>query len=450
MTVVAKIGGKSQDSVEKLEGFAEQLKDTFGQEEPLVLVVSAIGNTTNELEDAIKVRADITQLMPIHDNYFSRLGGNEERYHRIVQDFIAFYNTYIQNPSPQLKAIISVCPERFASFLMTSAVQRIRGRKTLWLDFYDERFPLIATKGDRNYLSASVDLNKSEIRSRLARELLREYDIVIPGYGGISLENGKGIKTFGRGGSDEAIFGCGYGFDADEIWVCTDQDGIKAAMLEEPYKKDTETLTDLDIEEAKAAAFLGAKLPSEQSLLPLERMYKKGANPRVYIANAHNLSGNKTEIKPFDESKLSPARLVAGRDIVFYYVMNGSPQDLHALEALFIEGGIDYRVFGKSGTRAEIGVFGKGSDIADEIVQKYESVFVERHANRSIVGIVGSEIRDIVGLYGRITKTLGGEDINILSSSDYNDFSTCSIMLSKDRAKAVSLLYNALPLIRGV
>lgn len=453
MTIVAKIGGKSQDSVEKAEGFAEQLKDNFGREEPLVLVASAIGNTTDELGDAIKAcRADITQLMSIHNNYFSRFGGDEETYHHIVHDFTAFYHTYLRNPSPQLKAIISVCPERLASFLMANAVQRVRGRKTLWLDFYDERFPLIATRGDRNYLSASVDLDKSEVRSRLARELLGEYDVVIPGYGGIYLENGKGIKTFGRGGSDEAAFGCGYGFDADQIWICTDQDGIKAAMLEEPYRKETETLTHLDIEEAKAAAFLGAKLPSEQSVLPLERIYQKGRRPKVYIANAHNLSGDKTEIKPFDESELSPARLVAGRDIVFYYVISGSPEDLHTLRGSFMEMGIDYRVFGESPTRAEIGVFGKGSDIADEIVQKYESerrLFVERCDDRSIVGIVGSKIRDMVGLYGRITNTLGEDDINILSSSDYNGSSTCSVISSENRQKAVYLLYNNLPLIRG-
>jgi len=450
MTIVAKIGGKSQDSVEKVEGFAEQLKDAFGREEPLVLVVSAIGDTTDELEDAIKTGAsDISPLIEVHNNYFSRLGGDEDTYHSIVHDFTTFYNTYIRNPSHPLKSIISVCPERLASFLIASVVQRTRGRKTLWLDFYDNRFPLVAEEGDRNYLSASVDVEKSKARSM--RELLREYDIVIPGYGGVSLENGGNIKTFGRGGSDEATFGCGYGFDADQIWICTDQDGIKAAILEGPYEKETETLTHLDIEEAKAAAFLGAKLPSEQALLPLERIYQKGGRPKVYIANAHNLSGNKTEIKPFDESELSPARLVAGRDIVFYYVLNGRPRSLHALRGSFIEAGIDYRVFGESGTRAEIGVFGKGSDIADEIVQKYErSLFVKRYDDRSIVGIVGSEIRDMVGLYGRVTKTLGGVDINILSSSDYNDFSTCSVISSEDRTKAVSLLYGALPLIRGV
>lgn len=446
MTIVAKIGGKSQDTEEKVESFVEQLREEFGTNEPLVLVVSAIGNTTNDLEDSIKAnRGDITPLISRHDRYFSRFGGDEDVYSDIVSEFNAFYNTYRRNHSSPMKAVISVGPERLASFLMASAVEKIRGRKVAWLDFYDERFPLVAARGDKNYLSASVDLDRSETRAKLAHELLSEHDIVIPGYGGVSLENGRNIKTFGRGGSDEAAFACGHVFGADQIWICTDQDGIKSAMLEGPYRKETETLQHLDIEEAKAAAFLGAKLPSEQALLPLDRTYKNGARPEVYIANAQNLKGNKTEIRPFDESRLSPARLVAGRDIASYYVVNGSPHDLLALEASLIEGGIDYRVFGKSGTRAEIGVFGKGSDVVEEIVQRYErNLILQRYDNRSIVGIVGSAIRDITGLYGRIAKTLGGENINILSSSDYNDFSTCSIVLSKDRAKTVHVLYNTL------
>ncbi len=450
MTIIVKIGGKSQGSEEKIEAFAEQLVSQFGRKEPLVLVVSAIGDSTDQLQAAIrKRRPDISDLTVEPDRYFTRFGGDESRYGSIRREFEMFYGTLIRNNLSQLMAPVLVTPERFASFLMASALKKIRGRNVEWLDFYSPIFPLVPTAGESNYLSASVDLIRSREKSRSAGMLLRDNDVVIPGFGGISTGNGNPIKTFGRGGSDEAAFGCGYALGADEIWICSDVDGIKTAVIE---GRETETLPYLDIEETKAGAFLGAKLPSEQALRPLEKMYESGLRPKVYIAYAQNLSGNKTEIIPFDESKtnLFPPRLVAGRDITFHYVMNGNPQNLHAVEGYFIEAGIDYRVFGKSGTRAEIGIFGKGSDVADEIVRRYENgeLSVQRH-DRAIVGVVGSDMRHMSRVGGRISSTLGQHNIGYCSENDYNDSSTVYNISKADLKRAILSLYENLSFIRS-
>ena len=70
-----------QDSEEKIEAFAEQLVSQFGRKEPLVLVVSAIGDSTDQLQAAIrKRRPDISDLTVEPDRYFTRFGGDESRY----------------------------------------------------------------------------------------------------------------------------------------------------------------------------------------------------------------------------------------------------------------------------------------------------------------------------------------------------------------------------------
>ncbi|MFH0832408.1 MAG: hypothetical protein V1900_01650 [Candidatus Aenigmatarchaeota archaeon] len=447
MVVVTKIGGKSQNTHEMVEEFAEGLRNKFGKEERLIVVTSAIGRTTDELLDAIKERSGISLILDAHRERFYKSDGNEQAYRKIEDDFITLYNAYTLTPSPQLKAALLMQPERLASFLMANVSKKVKERKTLWIDFYDRRFPLIAAEGDTNYLSASVDPTSSKRLSVGTDVLLQKYDIFIPGFGGVSYKNGGTVtKTFGRGGSDEAAFGCGYIFGADEIWICSDVEGIKRAIID---GNETETIPYLDIEEAEAGAFLGAKLPNQQALMPLEESYKNGWKPKVYVAHAQNLNGKKTEIGPSLDNQ--PAKLVAGRDIVIYYTIEGSPYDLLNLERELVEAGIDsHRVI--VGGRADIAIFGKGSDLedVDNIVKKYEKgLRVKRDTDRAIVGVVGSGMETVPGINSRVAETLYKNGVNVFLSSDYGGSSVVSIISKGHRPKAMSSLYEALSSIRG-
>jgi aspartokinase len=146
------------------------------------------------------------------------------------------------------------------------------------------------------------------------------------------------------------------------------------------------------------------------------------------------------------ESGQNGVKFVAGRNIPLYAVIAGSKHKLLDLERHLVETGIDYLVAVKSGTRAEIGIFGKGSDMAAEEFERCcrsLGIGYEIDETRAIVGVVGRGIKNMEGVDERLYAALHQCRVNVLSSHDYSDFSTGSIILEADRNSAVGALYNS-------
>ena len=440
MTAIVKVGGKSQGTPELVERFVEQVCGKFPSE-PVVWVFSAIGDTTDRLDRMLQSGSEEPESFNyLHKRFIEDDNDAAKLYEETLGSLRTFYAAYRRMPVPSNRAALLTYGERMAAILGAAAIRKVRRRGALFLDYHDTKFPVVASGGNTNYLSAAFDVAQSAERANSVLQVLRESDVVIPGFGGVS---GGAIKTLGRGGSDESAFGCGNILRADSIYICTDVNGIKQAVFEgDTNGRQPETVEEIDIEEAMAGAFLGAKLPSYQALAPLEDSYRKGHVPDVFIANSTDLSGPKTRIAPSLPG--DGVKFVADRDIPLYAFLSGDRRNLLQFEIYMVEKGLDYLSI-RSGTRAEIGTFGKGSDISAEEFKAHCEAFgitCRIEADRSIVGVVGSGIKNMLGVDANLYEVLRSSGINVLSSHDYNDSSTGSILRKRDRNRAVRALYE--------
>lgn len=215
MLIVQKYGGSSVADVARIRAVAERVAATVALGHRVVVVVSAMGNTTNEL---LALAREVT-----------RAPGRRE-----------------------LDMLISV-GERVTMALLAMALHErgVRARS-----FTGSQSGIIT---DEAHASARV----VEVRPERVREALEAGEVaIVAGFQGVSRE--REVTTLGRGGSDTTAVVLAAALGADECELCSDVDGIWSAdprVVREAVKLDR-----LSLDEALAMARNGARVLYEDAV----------------------------------------------------------------------------------------------------------------------------------------------------------------------------------------
>lgn len=429
-TNIVKLGGTSVDTVNKMEKIAHQVKDDFAGEQ-MFLVVSAMGKTTDRIVEAIENAREgkVTEPgMVYRETENFSLSNNLRGY----KDSL-----YLQFPSLLKKAAggdqaeidrLHVSGEWLSAAFLSQLLKET-GIRAEFIDFPDPRFPL-RVRG--NFGNATLDLPKSRemcSKNRYPRV------VVFPGYGGVDAK-GK-IRTLGRGGSDTAAFGYGYALGADAIFIGTDVDGLRSAIVE-----GAKVLKEVSLDEARDIAFFGAKFPSDISLSPLGTMHTEEMDPYVCVVKSQNLRGDGTRIVRETQDQ-RPVKFVGGRDIVTYVVELDDGQRF--TNELF-RGGTDWFFLGGNRRFLSLGISERTRKDAERLIEDYvKKGGLKVHAydeNTAIVGMVGIGMKYLTGVNKKAYSVLGNAGINILTSHDPSDISIGAIINRQDRERAVRELYR--------
>jgi aspartate kinase len=178
--VVQKYGGSSVADVQKLKQVAERIMRTRTQGHDVVVVVSAMGDTTDELLAMAK------QVSPAPDRR-------------------------------ELDMLLSA-GERISMALLSMAIRGLGGDA---ISFTGSQSGIITS--DRH-----VDARIIEVRPfRVQDELARGKIVVIAGFQGVSYR--KEVTTLGRGGSDTTAVAMAAALNADYCEICSDVDGVYSA-----------------------------------------------------------------------------------------------------------------------------------------------------------------------------------------------------------------------------
>jgi aspartate kinase len=215
MLLVQKYGGSSVADVEKLRRVAARVAAARGAGHDVVVVVSAMGNTTNELLALARSVA--------------RAPGRRE-----------------------LDMLISV-GERVSMALLAMALQELGVPAR---SFTGSQSGIIT---DTSHASARV----VEVRPDRVREALARGEVaIVAGFQGVSRE--REVTTLGRGGSDTTAVVLAAALQADECEICSDVDGVYTA---DPRAVPAATRIDaLTLDEALALAGNGAKVLYEDAV----------------------------------------------------------------------------------------------------------------------------------------------------------------------------------------
>ncbi len=220
--VVQKYGGSSVKDAERVMNVARRIVETYDAGNDVIVVVSAQGDTTDDLIDkAYEINA---------------------------------------NPSKREMDMLLSTGEQISISLLAMAIEKL------------ER-PVISLTGwqagmstDSKYSSARIKRIDTE---RLRNELDKRRIVIVAGFQGINKYDD--ITTLGRGGSDTSAVALAAAMGADVCEIYTDVDGVYTA--DPRFVKNAYKLDDISYDEMLELASLGANVLHNRSV-EMAKKYK--------------------------------------------------------------------------------------------------------------------------------------------------------------------------------
>jgi aspartate kinase len=213
--VVQKYGGSSVADVARIRTVAERVMLTKQQGHDIVVVVSAMGDTTDDLLSLAK------QVSP--------------------------------NPARRELDMLLTAGERISMALLSMAIRELGGDA---ISFTGSQSGIITN--DRHVDARIVEVRPFRVQDELARGKI----VVIAGYQGVSYK--REVTTLGRGGSDTTAVAMAAALGAEYCEICSDVDGVYSAdprLVPAARRIDT-----LSYEETQELAEAGARVLNAQAV----------------------------------------------------------------------------------------------------------------------------------------------------------------------------------------
>ncbi|NMA07262.1 MAG: aspartate kinase, partial [Ruminococcaceae bacterium] len=245
--LVMKFGGSSVCDTERIFSVASIIKSAFDEGNQVVVVVSAIGDTTDDL---------IEMAMSID-----------------------------KRPSKREMDMLMSTGEQVSASLLAMAINKIGGRAKSLTGWQ------AGVVTDTTFSSARIGgVNERRLMSELGENNI----IVVTGFQGITRTDE--ITTLGRGGSDTSAVAIAAALRADRCIIYTDVDGIYTA---DPRKVKTAVLLDeISYDEMLELSTLGAQVMHNRSIelakkynIDLEVRSNTGEKPGTKIMEVVSVEG---------------------------------------------------------------------------------------------------------------------------------------------------------------
>jgi aspartate kinase len=214
MRVVAKFGGTSLGSGDRINRAADSVADAVAQGHEIAVVASAMGDSTDELLDEIEFETDESD-----------------------------------------RAEIVSMGER-TSVRMLKAALAARDVDAVFVEPGDDRWPV--------FIDEHGELDAERTKAA-AEKLTAELDEVVPVITGFLAEDDQGnVATLGRGGSDTTAVMLGNYMDADEVVIVTDVEGV---MTGDPHVVEgARNVGEISVDELRNLSFRGAEVVAPSAL----------------------------------------------------------------------------------------------------------------------------------------------------------------------------------------
>ena len=268
MIKVYKFGGASVKDAEGVRNLIKVLKET-GSENKLI-VVSAMGKTTNALEVVVqdylqttKIPASLEEVKTYHRAILEDLFPNPESsvYFKTETLFTELENFLQHNRSTQYDFVYDQIVS-YGELLSTTIVSEFLNSQSFDSTWVDARNYI---KTDSTYRDAQVNWTKTLdlIQENIDPKKLN----IIQGF--IASDPNNFTTTLGREGSDYSAAILAYCLNAENVTIWKDVPGVLNA--DPRFFKNPELLNQISYEEAIELAFYGASVIHPKTLQPLQR-----------------------------------------------------------------------------------------------------------------------------------------------------------------------------------
>ena len=397
MLIVQKFGGSSVANAERVRHVAGIIADTYAEGHDVVVVLSAQGDTTDELIEKAK------EINP--------------------------------KPSKREMDVLLSTGEQQSVALMSMALEAI-GLPVVSLTGWQIGMETNATYGAARIIRVSTE--------RLRRELDKRRIVIVAGFQGV--DRNEDITTLGRGGSDTTAVAIAAVLHADKCQIYTDVEGVYTA---DPRKvPNARKLDEITYDEMLELASLGAQVLMNRSV---ELAKRYGVVIEV-LSSYVRKSGTKVKevAKKMEEMKISG---IAKDNDVARLVVVGVPDEpgmafrvFNAMARAKINVDIILQSYGKAGTNdisftVPITDAEAAAAALNDIQEAIGFDHVNVDTNVCKVSIVGAGMMSASGIAALMFEALYDAKINIqmISTSEIK----VSVLIDKAYADhAVQAIHN--------
>ena len=422
---VLKFGGTSVGSAESILNVKKIVE---AEQEPVIVVVSALGGITDRLikTSQLALAGDTTYLTEFEEmatRHYQMIdaiipeGKDKDSLVNTVTALLEelksiYQGVYlIRDLSPKTSAAIVSYGERISSNIVAVLID---GAK--WFD-------------SRTFIKTEVKSGRSRLASELTNELVKKAFVelpkvsLVPGFISTDAESGE-VTNLGRGGSDYTAAIIAAALDASVLEIWTDVDGF---MTADPRVISTAyTINELSYVEAMELCNFGAKVVYPPTIYPV-----CVKDIPICIKNTFNPKGKGTIIKKDVEGdQRKPIKGISS--------INGT--SLITVSGLSMVGviGVNRRIFSalagngisvflvsqaSSENSTSIGVRDEDADAACNVLNAEFAKEIETGAmyhmkaesGLATVAIVGENMKHTPGIAGKLFGTLGRSGINVIA-----------------------------------
>ena len=266
---IFKFGGASIKDAEGIKNVYDVLQKVGCED--VLLVVSAMGKTTNALEIVIKnyfdksseLYASVQEVKKYHNQILMDLFDDEEAdvFFAVNSHFADLEYFLRSNKSPNYNFVYDqiVSYGELISTTILSHFMNAKNIKTNWIDVRN------FIKTDNNYRDANVDweLTQKNISKNVKRKTLN----VTQGF--LGSDENNFTTTLGREGSDYTAAIFAYCLNAESVTIWKDVPGVMNA--DPRYFENASLLNQISYREAIELAFYGATVIHPKTLQPLQK-----------------------------------------------------------------------------------------------------------------------------------------------------------------------------------
>ena len=267
---IFKFGGASVKDAAGVKNLIRVLK-TVGYQDTLV-VVSAMGKTTNALEKIIEIyfkdqpaqlSQELLMLKEFHLKIVDELFEDQtQKVSKVVQDCFEELHSFLKtNKAPNYSFVYDQVVS-YGELLSTSIIHHyfeVQGWKSFWLDARE------CIKTDDYYRAANLNWEQTQ---ELIKSHTKDRQLIIT-QGFIGSNSNNFTTTLGREGSDYSAAIFAYALNASSVTIWKDVPGV---LNGDPRVfKNTELLHQISYREAIELAFYGASVIHPKTLQPLQR-----------------------------------------------------------------------------------------------------------------------------------------------------------------------------------
>jgi len=451
---VLKFGGTSVADSKSINNVISILKDN---DEPLFIIVSALGGITNLLQKCIvskgqSVDGIINEIEQRHLEVINNLSVLDKQ--SSLKSFLKHNLNELEDILDAISTIDEVTDKTISKvltlgeILSSCIIYEIIKQKGFDISYIDSR-ELIFTKEFNN--SQVLDSNKTSISIKNKIGLIKSKLVIAPGY---ICTNEKGeTSNLGRGGSDysAAIYAKNLNAKVLEIW--TDVSGVFSANPK--IVKKASPIEFLSYKEAMELSFFGAKVIYFPTLQPLIE-----DNIPVFIKNTFEPSSEGTCIS--NSTKLDNDEVVKGishiENISILNFEGSGMVGVPGFSKRFFEALSSNQVNVVMITQASsefsicIAINSDDAQLAKQVIDKeFEFEISQKRINESQIesnlsniAIVGDKMKSKKGISGKLFSSLGNNNINVRAIAQGASERNISIIIDEANAKkALNALHES-------